>query len=115
MRTIAFGEGSPEVLAAEVNLLGTQAMGSARTGRLDVARAKVAELEALTEDGAGGRDTLTKDSLLRLHSMLRTTYELLGDSEAFKRHDSELERLVRSPDGVLFDSDDTASGPPSNP
>lgn len=63
-------------------------------GEIDHARERMAELEVMTRDGAEGETTLTRQSLIRLHSALKRAYELLGDAKEAARHDDRLERLV---------------------
>lgn len=90
-----FGQGSPEALAAQVDLLVMQAGTAVRSGQIERGGSKIQALEDLTADGAGGEATLTKETLMKLHGALKEVYEALGNPKAAKRHEAQLERLAR--------------------
>jgi len=102
LRAERYGADSPEALGARASLLALDLWLALDAGEVDRARGRIAELEAMTRDGAEGEATLSRESLTRLHASLISAYERLGDSKAAARHQQRLHRLVHSrPDEKL--------------
>jgi len=94
LRAERYGADSPEALDARVSFLALDISTSLDAGDVLHARERMAELEAMTRDGAEGEAILTQQSLIRLHSALKRACERLGDAQAVARHDDRLDRLV---------------------
>lgn len=96
LRAERYGADSPEALGGRVSYLALDLWLALDAGEVDRASGRIAELEAMTRDGAEGEATLARESLSRLHASLISACERLGDSKAAAHHQQQLHRLVHS-------------------